>query len=387
MLKILSFTRKTLLEYLREPLLWGLILAFPPLMVVLMYVAFGQPQQGMARSLRVLVTNGDTGPRGAELVQALRAMTFEGQPIFQVDEMDDTRRAEVILQERRAALWVTVPPDFSSVLGGYSSEGRSTSANLILAGDSTSFNYLFARSFFDDLVDEFLYAATQQPKALTPAYEFIPGTGKTSDFDIATPGVVVFGLLFLTISTATTLVREHVANTLQRLRLTQAHAGHIVFGVALAQLLIALIQIPVAFGTAVAYGFGSSGNLTVPNLVLALAICLLFSLSVIGVGLMVAAFARNDGEASNLAMLPLVPMAFLSGAIYPMPPVPLFTLGGHGVGLYDFMSSTHAAEALRQILVYGKGPGEIGYSLFMLAFLTLVYLALGIRLYQRFKLK
>jgi ABC-2 type transport system permease protein len=152
-------------------------------------------------------------------------------------------------------------------------------------------------------------------------------------------------------------------------------------------MLIAIIQVLLAFGVAIAYGFGQSGNITPDSLALAVDICLLFSLSVIGIGLMVAAFARNDGEASNLAMLPLVPMAFLSGAIYPMPAVPLLTVAGQTVGIYDIMSSTHAANAMLQILIYGKGPGEIGYSLFMLALLALVYLTIGIGLYQRFRLR
>ncbi len=391
-MKILAFTRKTLLEYLREPLLWGLLLAFPPLLVAIMYLAFGQPQQNINRTLRVLVINRDqampTFQGGTELVRGLQEMTFEGQPLLNIELLDDEETGRTILLENRAALLLVIPPDFSQALladSAAQAEGEALSS-LRMIGNPGAFNYIFARSIIADSLRAYLRQAAGQPETIQAPYEFIPGTGKMSDFDISTPGVIVFGLLFLVISTATTLVRENVANTLQRLRLAHLHAGHMLLGVSLAQMLIAAIQTPLSFGIAIWFGFGSSGNLTPASLVLSMGVCLLFSVSVIGLGLGVAAFCRNDGEASNLAMIPLVPMAFLSGAIYPMPAAPLFEIGGQVVEVYDLMSSTHAAEIMRRILIYGESPAEMGYAFCMLALLSGAYLGLGILLYQRKKL-
>ena len=39
-------------------------------------------------------------------------------------------------------------------------------------------------------------------------------------------------------------------------------------------------------------------------------------------------------------------------AIYPMPAQPVATVLGHTINLYDILPVTHAAEALRRIMIY-----------------------------------
>jgi ABC-2 type transport system permease protein len=153
-------------------------------------------------------------------------------------------------------------------------------------------------------------------------------------------------------------------------------------GVTLSQMAAAAIQVPITFGAAVLMGFENNGSLP-----LAMVIGLLVALSAVGVGLIVACFARNDGEATNLASVALVPMVFLSGALFPMPAVPLLTIGGQTIELYDLLPATHAAEAMRQVLVFGAGPGDIAYELGMMTLLSVLLLALGVVLYQRLRLQ
>jgi hypothetical protein len=80
--KAIWVARKTLREAWREPKLFGLLMLFPALLVVIYYVAFGQSQQGLSQMLRVLVINQDAGPAGAQLVAALRAEQFDGHPVL-----------------------------------------------------------------------------------------------------------------------------------------------------------------------------------------------------------------------------------------------------------------------------------------------------------------
>jgi ABC-2 type transport system permease protein len=143
-----------------------------------------------------------------------------------------------------------------------------------------------------------------------------------------------------------------------------------------------LVQIFITFGAAAALGFENNGSL-----LLVIAIGLLFSLSVIGLGLVVACFARNDGEAANLASGLLVPLIFLSGALFPMPAAPLFSVGSITVQAYDFSPATHATEALRKVMIFGDGPAAIGYELVMLVVLSVVILVGGIMLYQKLQLR
>ena len=376
-MKALRVAHKTLREAWREPKLFGLLMAFPALLVMIYYVAFGQNQPGLSQVLRVMVTNHDAGPAGARLVVALRDERFDGQPVFEVVPAAGRASAEVALRERKAALWLVLPADFSQALQA----GRGA-AMVQMVGDPASDLYIFASSFASSVIDTFTRGATGWDKPSPVGMEFLRGTGTLSDLQFGIPGVLVFGVLFNTISAAMVLVREEVAGTLRRLKLSRATGFDLIAGIALAHLVLAALQVPLAFGVALAFGFKSPGSL-----LLAIAIGAVLSLAATGMGLLAACFARNDGEAANLGTLLLMPLAFLSGAVFPMPPLPLFTVAGRVIQLYDILPSTHAAEAMRRVLIFGDGPAEVAYSLAGLTILSVLYLALGVAVYQRRRLK
>jgi ABC-2 type transport system permease protein len=376
-MKALSVARKTILELWREPLLLGLLLFFPVALVGFYYVAFGQTEGGLATYLSLLVLNEDEGPAGVQLIEALRATEWDGDPVFQVEPATDRRAAEIALRERKVALLLVIPPDFTAAL----SAGPSP-AELSLVGDPNSDTFVFARSFLSGLLREFVHqAAGWRDEAPPINYEFLPGTGTMSDFDFGVGGIIIFGVMFVMITTATVMVRENVTGTLRRLQLTGIGAGVLLLGVTLSQMAVAAVQVPITFGAAAVMGFQNNGSL-----LLAMTIGLLVALSAIGVGLVVACFARNDGDATNLASVALVPMVFLSGALFPMPAVPLFTIGGQTVELYDLLPATHAAEAMRQVLIFGAGVGEIAYELGMMTLLSVALFAMGVVLYQRLRM-
>jgi ABC-2 type transport system permease protein len=375
--------RKTLREAWREPKLYGLLMLFPALLVVIYSVAFGQGQSGLSQMLRVMVIDRDDGPAGAQLVAALRAERFAGQPVFDVVMAADRASAEVALRERKAGLLLVLPADFSRALqagrGGASPAGAAT---VQMVGDPASDTYVFASGFVSTAIDAFSRRATGWDKPSPLGVEFIRGTGTLSDLQFGIPGVLVFGVLFNTISAAMVLVREEVAGTLRRLKLSRAGGLDIIGGIALAHLVLAAIQVPLAFGVALLFGFKSPGSL-----LLAIAIGAVLSLAATGLGLLAACFARSDGEAANLGTLLLMPLAFLSGAVFPMPPLPVFTVAGRVIQLYDLLPSAHAAEAMRRVLIFGDGPADVAYSLAGLAVFSLLYLALGVAVYQRRKLR
>ncbi len=376
-MKMLSLTRKTLVEAWREPKLFGLLLLFPAALIVIYYVAFGQANQGLTQLLRVLVINQDAGPAGAELVAALRAEQFDGQPVLEVVPLADRNLAEATLRERKAALLLVIPPGFSQAL-----TAAAGPAQMLLVGDQASDTYVFASGFVATVVDGYTKHVIGWQAPENVAMGFVAGTGTLSDLQFGIPGVLVFGVLFNTISAATVLVREEVNGTLRRLRLSRVSALEVIAGLALAHLVLAALQVPAAFGVALLFGFKSPGSL-----VLAIGIGALLSLSATGMGLIAACFSHNDGEAASIGTIFLMPLAFLSGAIFPMPPMPVFTLAGHTVQAYDLLPSTHAAEAMRRVLIFGDGPAAVAYSLIGLTVLSVLYLALGVGVYQQLKLR
>ena len=99
-----------------------------------------------------------------------------------------------------------------------------------------------------------------------------------------------------------------------------------------------------------------------------------------------ACLARNDGEAANLSSILGVLMVIVSGAMYPMPSLPIITIGGRSLQVYDLLPPAHAAEALRRVLIFGDGIRAIGYELCALVLLAILILAVRIGLYQKMKL-
>jgi ABC-type multidrug transport system permease subunit len=388
-MRALSIARKTLLELLREPLLIGLALVFPTLLIVLYYVAFGETDEGLAKYLGVLVVNEDAGATtsqgkywqaGTELIDVLQATEWEGRPVFDVSIVAGRRAAEITLRERKAALLLAIPPDFTQALLAAPAGGPP--AQISLVGDLASDNYVFARNFLDDLLRRFGQGVAGLEVTSPAAYEFVPGTGTMSDFDFGVPGVIVFGLVLVSVTTAETMVREEVGGTIRRLRLSRAHARDLLLGVTLAQMVVALFIVPITFAVAMAFGFRGNGSL-----LLAIGIGLLFSLAAVGIGLVTACFARTDSEAANLSAVIGVLMVLLSGAMYPMPEAPLVTIAGRTIQVYDLVPAAHAAEAMRRVLVLGDGAGAIVYELVALGLLSAAFLALGVMLYQRLRLR
>ncbi len=387
----LAVTIKTLREALREPQLLAVALACPAVLVLVYFAAFGQTDQGLSRFLHLLVIDRDAGLElpdggrwraGEELVEALESLRVDDRPAFRVRALDDPGEADVLLRERRATLLVTIPSGFSRALMD-ARVGRpfAQPATVVLTGDPAADTTVLAMAILEDLIRAFGGVRTGWGPEPDLRSEFIPGSDTVSDFESGVPGVIVFATLFLVITTATALVRERTRGTLGRLRLSRARAGHLLAGVTLAQGALAVAQMSLVFGVAFLCGFRPAGSL-LP----AAGIALLSCLGAVGLGLLVAAVARNDVDAVNVGSAVAVPVAFLSGSLLPMPETPLFAVGGRSIGAFDFLPATHGVEALRHVLLYGEGLDSLGYELTAMALLSALVLAAGVVLYGRLRM-
>jgi ABC-2 type transport system permease protein len=391
-MKALSVMRKTLRELLRERMTTALMLVFPPLLVGFYYVAFGQTSEGLSKYISVLVLNRDAGVEaaggesanaGQVFIDLLEAAEYEGKPLFNVTRVDDRPSAQITLREHKASLLIDIPVNFSAVLGEIADGNEQPqTAEITLVGAPESSEYLFARSLLSGYLRQFALQMAGWEESIEVQYRFVPGTGTMSDFDYGVGGAIVFGIAFTTLIAAELMVREYVGGTLRRLRLTRLSAFGLLSGVTLALTVVAAVQVPITLGAALLMGFSNHGSLP-----LIVAICLLFNLTAIGLGLLVACFSRTPADATNLASAVLVPLVFLSDALYPMPEMPLFHWGTRLIQLYDFLPTTHAVAAIRQVTVYGKGMGDLIFALTALTVLSVSTFLLGVIVYHRRRMK
>lgn len=387
-MNIFRIARKTLIEYWREPQLSLFILSGPPLLVLLWYMIWLPAKDRLGDFLKIQVINRDSGAEGAGLVDMLRAVEFDGKPALDVKAAESEDQGMISLREGKAALMLVIPAGFTGALEDARTGQTVTPApEIVYVGDPASFNYVFSKGFVEPYVRGYIQTQSGLGPVVYGNHEFLPGTGTSSDFDAAIPGLLVFSLLFLIISSASSLVQEEMHHTLARFRLARVTGFELVAGVSLAQMVLAVLEVVAGFLTAVALGYGQGTDWLQPARILLLfGIAVLFAVPVVGLGMITAAFSRNDGDAASLGSIILVPLVFLSGIIFPMPAVPLFTIAGRTVGLYDLLPSTLASEAIRKAITLGDLP-SLAFPVAGLLIQTVIILWIGSVLFQKRKLR
>jgi ABC-2 type transport system permease protein len=390
-MRFLSLLRKNLIEQFRN--LWVLILVIicAPVFVFAYWLFVGG---GGSTTYNVLVVNADVGAQlpdgtfysgGEDAVEAIRAIAYpDGQPILDVILVTDRVEAEARLRDRDGAALIIIPEDFSEALlrvmetPAAAETSRPMTTHITLVGDLTNPYYAVAAVMAATAVDEYAMAVTGETRVVGYEEIALGASAARTEFELYVPGLLIFAVVMLVFPAAMDAAREVESGTLRRLQLTRMTSFDFLLGISVVQTLVGVASVLLAFATATALGFRSLGPLWVAILVGALS-----ALSVVGVGLIVAALSRTVTEAFVIANFPLIILMFFSGAIFPIPGIPLFTLAGRRIGLYDFVPLTHGVGALNKVLVLGAGLGDVAFELGALLILTVVYFIIGMWLFQR----
>ena len=333
---------KTWREMSRDWWMLGLTLVFSPLFVFA-YWAF---TQGGSTSYTILVVNQDRGgisssggqlQAGEDVIRAVQAVRYaDGSPLLKVSRSDSLAQVDQILKNRLAVAYLVIPPDFSSAVLALQSGDRSQSAQITFGGDLTNPYYTLGATLALGAVDSYVVQVTGQKPLVNYVEKALAGSAARTEFEIYTPGVLIFSVMMLIFLAAMVVAREVESGTLRRLQITRMSSFDFLGGVTLAMLSLAVISLLITIATAVWLGFRSLGPLWAAVLVGAVA-----SLSVIGAGLVVACFSRSVSQAFVIANFPLGLFMFFSGAIFPLPKVVIFHIAGHDVGLFDFLPPAH----------------------------------------------
>jgi len=192
--------------------------------------------------------------------------------------------------------------------------------------------------------------------------------------DAVVPSLIALSMLWTgVLCGAILMVLEDQEGMRARLRLTSMGslalvgsklvlAGTVVF----LQSAVMLLLATAAFGT-----FAS-------NLPLALLVIAVSSFSCIGMGLVLAAFARQVAGAVLLCVLVSFPLMFLTGAIFPLSEMPAVMRGvAHAVPL------TYTIKALSGVMLRGQGAASVAGELLVLLASGCLLLAAGSLLVRR----
>ena len=203
------------------------------------------------------------------------------------------------------------------------------------------------------------------------------GDENTSFFTSMIPvliGFVVFFFVFLISGMA--LLKERTSATLERLLATPVKRSEIVYGYMLSYGLIAIFQTAVVVLAAIwlldVEVVGNLFNVIIVNVVLAL-VALAF-------GILLSTLAKSEFQMMQFIPLVIMPQLFFSGII------PLSSMGDWAQTVGKFLPLTYSGDAMSQIILYGRGLGDIlpniGVLLIFLVILTILNIV-GLRRYRK----
>jgi len=249
-------------------------------------------------------------------------------------------------------------------------------------GDLTQPYYAVAAVMVNSVFESYVKTALGQPMPIRVTEEPLGASGARTEFENYVPGLLIFAVILLVFSAPMAVAREVEAGTLRRLQITRMRSLDFLGGVTLTQMIVGVAALLLALAVAMLLGFRSQGPLWAAIIIGAIA-----SLSVIGVGLIVACFSRTVTQAFLLANFPLAFFMFFSGAMFPVPRLTVFSIGSQSVALFDILPTSHAVIALQKIFVLGAGLNDVAYELIALTLLSGVYFAIGVWLFKRTQLR
>ncbi|KAF5078587.1 ABC-2 family transporter protein [anaerobic digester metagenome] len=430
-MKFLSIASKDIKELLRDRRGLFFILLFPMFFMLVFGFAFG----GMGQSNtphNIAVVNYDEGATvtytnqtmnfGNNLTNVMEDVKYQNSDVHMFNITKTTQEnADKLLKQRDVDAEVIIPKDFSrasvalitntiqsstssqaAVQSTIQSTGNASTDNLtstvIIRGDTgymgfgTSQGILTGifQGYQDDIVNEVQNSIKGTPgaqphKFIETKVEGIPGTETFTSFDFLAPGMIVFAILLLATSVAASLTREVNTGTLERLKMSKMKSFDLLFGNSIPWTLVAAAQVIILFAVAIAIGFHWQGSIN--SIVLAVIVGVIGGISSIALGMIIAAFAKNERQASNLGTLITVPMSFMVGAFFQLPQVPIGNFMGQTFQIYDVLPWTHTLNALRSVLTYGSGWDAISYQVGMSVILTAILFVIGVFLFSRTRLR
>jgi ABC-2 type transport system permease protein len=383
-MRVVGVFRKNWREQKRDLLLISLVIIFGPFFVFMYWFLFpgGSTTYGLLilnEDRSVQMQDGSILAAGEEMIREMKSLTYaSGTPLLKILPVTNRTQANNLLRNRDASALIIIPPEFSSSLRAQKQKEQHVSSTVTFVGDLTNPYYTITAVLASTGIEQYIEKTTGQKGFIEIKEESLGSSSARTEFEIYVPGIFIFSLMVLMFLVAMNVAREVESGTLARMKLTCMTSLDFLAGMSLLQIVVGLSAVLLTFLTALACGFKSEGSLW-----LAVLVCILACVSVIGLGLVVAAFSRTVTQAFIIANFPFAFFAFFSGAVFPVPKIPVFTLFGHAVGLFDIMPSTHAVNALNKIFTMGMGVGEILYEIIFLVLLSALYFIVGVWSFKR----
>ena len=199
-------------------------------------------------------------------------------------------------------------------------------------------------------------------------------TANLTAFDYVFSGLLGFSLLSLGIfGLANSMPAEKKTGAFRRLRAAPIGSGHLIFANLLYYLVIGLLSVltMILVGLFV-YGFDMRGDWLTLGVYIVIGLILM-----IGFGLAIGGWAKNENQSAPLTNIVAFPMMFLSGAFFPR-----FLMPEWLQDITHFLPLTPVIDGIRLIMTEGKTLLDLGAELAIIGVWIVVVYIVAIRIFR-----
>jgi ABC-2 type transport system permease protein len=385
-MRFMAYTRKTLLETVRDWKLLLFTLFFAPCFVFILYGAYG----GGSPSFHVAVFNQDVAGgsgHGAAVARQLEQATYkDGSPLFKVryPERDGGSLEDALKRvEKRSLDAVLVLPESLSTVMDQAAAGESyTGVPYKLYGDPRNSKYTLAAIYLITEVEAYMHAAAPAKLPLTLQEELIGDGPALTDFDLYIPGLLVMAFLNILFTAGASFIKETEKGTITRLYLSRLRVREMIGSISLVQLVLGMASFVLTLAAARICGYTWKGQADSVLLV-----ALVSVIGVLGLTLVAVSFMRSVFDVMTIGMVPYFLVMFFAGIFFPLPSVELFSIAGTAFRASDLLPLSLSVSALNQALNFGSGIREISLEVMYNLLVACGYFMMGLCLFRRKHMK
>ncbi|MEE9505790.1 MAG: ABC transporter permease [Thermoplasmata archaeon] len=380
--RVLSLVRKDLKKLVREPATLFLIVLFPVVLTLGFGVGFGAIGGDQA-AYEIGLVNEDSEGMYPGYSEYFRENLTHLQ-ILNIHGYSDNATAQADLMQGNIQAVIVIPEDFGLSVDSYwTSESNSSlwvNATVQLYLDSGS---MVATQAIPPIIQQVLETTvngeeeTHAPAPIRIGSPSLVESSTFTTFDYMAPGIFAFGAIFLIMTVATSFTEDRQQGLLRRINTTPTKPSEFMMSQTMSSMVAATIQVIIIFLTAFAVGYRPLGGAF--SLMMAFVIVLIFSLAMVGFGLITATISKSPGAATGIAFIFIMPMMFLGTFV-------TAGMSSTAQAAGAFVPSHYVTDALTSLFLRGAPvtSPSIMLDLGVISITSVVVLMIGIVLFRKY---
>lgn len=355
------FVKLSTRRFFRDRLAIFFTIVFPLIFLFVFGGIFGKDN---TPSFKIALLNQSNSSVASDYVKSLTA-----SKMFKINsKITDQNQANEKMKRGEIDATVVLPADFGAVVNNY--PAGQTKVIYTANGEQTAMTLVSVLQAQAKAMNQKLVNSPEPFQVLSEK----SNQKALSRFDYTFSGLLGFSILGLGIFGPINVFPElKKQGVLRRLHTTPLKVWQYFIANVVSQAIIGLVTMSVLFAVAI-----TVFNLKLVGNIFELALFLSFGVTaILGIGLAIGGWARNERQAAPLANIIVFPMMFLSGTFFPR-----YIMSEQLQKLTNYLPLTPIVDGIRLIATEGKHLTDLGPQLAIMAVTTVVIYSIAFRVFR-----